>query len=448
VWRVFSLQDYNTRVVLLGTAMFGAAGGVIGTFLTLRKRALLSDAVAHATLPGVAVAFLAIVYLGGSGKNLAGLLLGAAIFGVAGMLCVLIIRRYSRLKDDAALGIILSVLFALGITLVGIATRVPQSQAAGLNSFIYGKTASMTLLDAQLIGGVALAVCVLCLLFFKEFALLCFDQGYMSTQGWPALRIDIALMTLVVIVTVIGLQAVGLILVVALLIIPPSAARYWTEDLRWTAIIAALAGVISCFIGAGISALFQNLPAGALIVVSASVVFVFSMLFGRARGMFWQLLQYWALRRKVKRQHLLRAMWELNEREAVRGEPGKISAAFDDLLEERSWTAFELWRVLKRAIHEGIITETHSNRYSLTPSGIRAARQVVRNHRLWELYLIHYSDVAPGVVDRGADRIEHVLDPEVIERLEQLTIDAEQREPIPASPHELHGPQRESSGHA
>ena len=207
---------------------------------------------------------------------------GAAIFSVLGTASVILIQRHSRLKDDAALGIVLSSYFGLGIVLLGFATRISSGNAAGLSSFIYGKTASMLFLDALLIAATALLAAVFCVLFFKEFALICFDGDFAAAQGWPVARLDFLMMSLAVVVTVIGLQAVGLILVVALLIIPPAAARFWTHDLRRMLLLSGLFGAAAGLVGSGISALMANLPAGAVIVLTASGIFLVSMALGSA----------------------------------------------------------------------------------------------------------------------------------------------------------------------
>ena len=188
--RVVLLQDYNTRVVIIGTALLGLASGLVGTFLLLRKRALLSDTLSHATLPGIALMFIIVSIAGGEGKNLLLLILGAAVFSVLGTAAVIIIQKTTRLKDDAALGIVLSVSFGLGIALLGIATRMETGNAAGLSSFIYGKTASMLFFDAVLIGIAALLAAIFCLAFFKEFTVICFDSDYAASQGWPVVRLD------------------------------------------------------------------------------------------------------------------------------------------------------------------------------------------------------------------------------------------------------------------
>ena len=162
IWRTISLADYNTRVVFSGVTALGAAGGLVGTFLLLRKRSLLSDTVSHCTLPGIAIAFLIAEAAGVSGRSLPLLLLGAAITGVFGMAAVAAIRARSRVKDDAALAIVLSVFFGLGIALMVIIQQLPTGTAAGLSHFIYGKAAAMTAVDAALIMVGSLFVAMAC----------------------------------------------------------------------------------------------------------------------------------------------------------------------------------------------------------------------------------------------------------------------------------------------
>ena len=439
--RVITLQDYNTRVVIIGTTLLGLAAGLVGTFLLLRKRALLSDTLSHATLPGIALAFIIMSLVLGEGKYLLGLIAGAAVFSVLGTGSVMLIQRYTRLKDDAALGIVLSVYFGLGIAIMGLATRMESGNAAGLSSFIYGKTASMLLFDAVLIATAALAVALCCMLFFKEFALVCFDADFATTQGWPVGRLDLFMMTLVVVVTVIGLQAVGLILVVALLIIPPSAARFWTYSLSKMLWLSGAFGAISGLVGAAVSALLANLPAGAVIVMTAASVFLFSLIFGSVRGLLRLSYERMALRRKIVRENLLRSLFEWFEIHPDTADHQPLSPPImrgpklNDLLTQRSWTRGQLHRLLRRLSREGLVATT-ADHFSLTESGRRHAERVVRKHRLWEAYLITHADIAPGQVDFGADEIEHILDQDMITKLEALLPEM-QAQKLPTSPHRL-----------
>ena len=446
--RVLTFRDYNTRVVIIGATLLGLAAGLVGTFLLLRKRALLSDTISHATLPGIAIAFIVMSITLGDGKQLLGLIAGAALFSVIGTAAVMVIQKFTRLKEDAALGIVLSVFFGLGIALMGMATRMSTGNAAGLSSFIYGKTASMLFFDAMLIAFAALGAIIFCVLFFKEFSLICFDADFGAAQGWPVHRLDFLMMTLVVVVTVIGLQAVGLILVVALLIIPSAAARFWTYSLRRMLLLSGIFGALSGMLGSGFSALMANLPAGAVIVLTASVIFMFSMVFGSARGVVRLLTERFKLNRRIMKEHLLRDLyewfeWARQKREAQQSAPLDLDAAgpcFDDLMGQRAWSPGRVRRTIRRLKASKYILVDDNGCIMFTDRGAKAAKEVVRKHRLWEAYLIAHADVATGMVDLSADRIEHVLDEEIIGQLEKLFPDVNPHE-LPKSPHALKAPE-------
>jgi len=432
--QVLTLRDYNTRLVVVSTAALGLAAGWVGAFLLLRRRSLMGDALSHATLPGVAGAFLIAYALGGTGKSLPLLLLGATVTGLLGVGWVLLIRNTTRLRSDAAMGIVLSTFFGLGLTLLSLIQALPTGNQAGLQSFIYGKAAAMVQSDFHLITGTALATAVACAVLFKEFKLLCFDEGFARSQGWPVHTLDMTMMALVTAVTVIGLQAVGLILVIALLITPPAAARFWTERLGTMTLLSAAFGAVGGWVGASLSALMPKLPTGAVIVVVISAWFVLSMLLGTSRGVLVRLLGRRSLNRRIGRQHLLRAFYELSETAGMAGNP---RATFAQLLAARSWSPRRLRRWLRLTRRDNLIKPTTTDAYELTDAGARAAERTVRNHRLWEMYLITHADIAPSHVDRDADLIEHVLGEAMVERLERLL--RGQDDAVPASPHRLEG---------
>jgi manganese/zinc/iron transport system permease protein len=447
VQRTFQLRDYNTRVVFSGVTVLGAAAGLVGTFLLLRKRSLLSDTVSHCTLPGIALAFLIAESLGHSGRELPVLLGGAVVTGVLGMMAVAFIRSHSRIKDDAALAIVLSVFFGGGIALMVIVQQMPTGNVAGLSRYIYGKAASMTLSDAQFILIASLIVATLCGTFYKELKLLCFDSAFARTQGWPVLALDLALMGLVVAVTVIGLQAVGLLLVVALLIIPPAAARFWSHRLGATMLLSAAIGAFSGFVGVAASALFPKLPAGAVIVLAAVACFAASFVFGAQRGLLVRWLERRRVGHRVAHQHILRAIYEWCETHAAAGtadaalldQPVVVAA----LAAENHWTPHRLRQLLRLGLEDGLILlESNLGVCRLTAQGRLEARRVTRNHRLWETYLLHFADVAPQHIHHNADQIEHVVDPVVMNELEELLagrygaaiVPADPEHPIPAAP--------------
>lgn len=412
LWAVLSLRDYNTRVVLGGTALLGAASGMAGTFLFLRKRSLLSDTISHAALPGVVIAYMMATMAGGDGKNPLWLLVGAALTSLLAIAAVGGIRRFTRLKDDAALGIVLSVFFGAGMAFLGMATRMGDGNSSGLTSYIYGKTASMVLGDVQLISVVALVVAVMCVAFLKELTLLCFDASFASAQGWPAWLLDAVLMGLAVGVTVAGMQTVGLILVVALLVIPPAAARFWTDRLGTLMIISAAVGCASGFLGAAISAVFEKLPAGAIIVLTASAIFVVSMLFGVRRGAVPEVLRHRRLQRRIERQQLLRTIVEVEEMSLH-------PPSLEELGRQRGWSDRQARVVAGRAARAGLVERGHGP-VQLTRAGRKEAVRAERNHRLWELYLLHHADVAPAHLSRSAESLEDVVDAATFCGLEAL----------------------------
>ncbi|MCC6240399.1 MAG: metal ABC transporter permease [Phycisphaerales bacterium] len=435
--RVLFLDDYNTRVVVLGVMVLGLAGGVVGGYMLLRKHALLGDALSHSTLPGIAAAFMVMASFGGSGKSLPGLLLGATITGSAGVGCVMLIRRYTRLKEDAALGIVLSVFFGFGIVLMGFVQRMKAGSAAGIETFIYGKTAAMLASDAQLIALVALICVGLCALLYKELKILSFDPAYTATQGWPVLLLDGLMMAMVIGVTVVGLQAVGLILVIAMLIIPAASARFWTHRLGRMLVLSAVIGALSGWMGASISALLPRMPAGAIIVMVAAGAFVISLFFGQQRGVVARWVRYVQLQRQVGLQNLLRTCFELVEtRQLQHDEDGHPRIPFNMLLEAKSWSPRYLRRLLKRADHDELLNTLPQAVIELTDTGMVEARRQAREHRLWELYLITHADIAASHVDRGADMIEHVLGTEMVLQLEKL-LEQQSHPVVPATPHRI-----------
>lgn len=269
---------YNTVVVMIGVSLLGVAAGAVGAFALLRKRAMMSDVLSHATLPGIAVGFLVAVALGADARSLPVLLAGAVIAAILAALAVHWLSRSARLPEDAAMGAVLSVFFGFGAVLLSFIQTLRTGSEAGLAHFILGQTAAMSAQDATLIGAVAFGAICAVVALGKEFRLVCFDPQFAAAQGWPVGLIDLLLMSLVVVVAVIGLQAVGMILIIALMIVPAAAARLWTERLWIMVAASALFGGLSAWVGAALSATLPRAPAGGVIVLVAGAVFVVSLL--------------------------------------------------------------------------------------------------------------------------------------------------------------------------
>lgn len=440
--RTLSMRDWGTRMVIAGTALLGLASGIIGVFMLLRKRSLLGDALSHAMLPGVALAFLVFTVGLGWGRSLPLLLMGAAFTGIVGALSVLAITRYSRLKEDAALAIVLSVYFGLGVALLAVInklnlTHLNQSGVdgrAGLDHFIFGSATNLMMQDALIIAAVA-GFCFIVVLFLrKEFTLITFDTDFAGSQGWPAGWIDLAITGLAIAIIVVGIQAVGLILVIALLIIPAAGARFWTHKLTHMLLLAACFGAVSGWLGALLSSLLSQAPAGAMIVIAAGLLFIVSMVFGSERGLLKLAIRQRRLRRRVRLQHLMRALYESYEGQLY--QEGKIEGiAFDQLLAMRSWDQKGLHRTIKQAANEKWVWLDSQQRVHLTKAGEAEAARVTREHRLWEAYLLTHAEIAPSMVDHEADRIEHVLSSELIAQLEKVMRTKSGQSSVPKSVH-------------
>jgi len=428
---VLLLDSYNTRLVVLATTLLGIGAGLVGAFLLLRKRSLMGDVLSHATLPGIGIAFALGTTMAGGGKSLGILLTGATISGLAGVAVMLAIIRTTRLRDDVAMGFVLSVFFGAGTAILRMVQSLPN--AAGLESFIYGKTASMVAGDFTVIAVVSTLCAIAVIFLLKELTLLCFDQAFAASEGWPVLLLDGILLALVTAVTVVGLQAVGLILVIAFLIIPAAAARFWTERLPVMLILSGVIGGISGWLGSSVSALLADLPAGALIVLTAASIFIVSMLFGTARGVVPKFIDHRRLQRRMGRQHLLRAAYEILESKSRPPVNGPILR--ESLMEHRSWTPHQLSRLLAQARGEDHLEPTPDRSIvHLSESGFGEAARITRNHRLWELYLIRHADIAPSHVDRDADMVEHILGSEMVRALEA---ELATRVQVPLSPHRI-----------
>ncbi len=305
---------WNASLVAVGAGMLGLAAGGAGAFLFLRKRALVSDAASHSTLPGVAAAFLAMVAFGGDGRFLPGLMLGSAISAGLGLALVAWITRATRLAEDAAIGAVLSVSFGLGIVLLTVVQSVPAGKAAGLEGFLLGSTAGMLQSEAITIAVAGAVAAALVFALRRPMTLVAFDPEHAEATGVGVWRTDMAMMGVALLVTVVGLKIVGLVLIVALLIIPPVAARFWTDRVSTLALLATAFGGVSGYVGAAISSIEGRLPTGPIIVLVAFTIFAVSFLVSPRRGVLAALLRR---RRLEARVHLRQGLLALARGEDV-----------------------------------------------------------------------------------------------------------------------------------
>ncbi|MBB4636626.1 metal ABC transporter permease [Longimicrobium terrae] len=274
--------DYTLRIVALGAAALGLTSGALGSFAVLRKQSLLGDAISHAALPGIALAFL----LTGSKAPLV-LVAGAGVAGWVGTLVVMRIVNATRIKEDSALGIVLAVFFGFGLVLLTLIQKRPDASQAGLDRFLFGQAATLLQRDVLIIsvlGGIALLVAAI---FWKEFKLLSFDPDFATSIGLPVRMLDIVLTSVLVLSIVIGLQTVGVVLMSAMVVAPAAAARQWTDRLGRMVVLAGGFGALAGVSGAVISSAARHVPTGPTIVLCLTVLVLFSMAFAPTRGLVW-----------------------------------------------------------------------------------------------------------------------------------------------------------------
>ncbi|GAB5398491.1 MAG: iron chelate uptake ABC transporter family permease subunit [Aureisphaera sp.] len=297
------ISDYTLRTITLGTAVLGAICGMLGSFAVLRKQSLLGDAISHAALPGIALAFL---ITGAKDTNI--LLLGALISGLIGTFWIRGMITKTHLKTDTALGLILSLFFGFGMLLLTFIQKQPNANQAGLDKYLFGQAATLVEKDVILMSSVTGICLVVLLLFWKEFKIMLFDADFTKTLGFNVRFIDILITFFIVLAIVLGLQTVGVVLMSAMLLAPAAAARQWTNKLSTMIFLAAIFGAFSGVFGTAISASQNNLSTGPVIVLVAAVFVIFSFIFSPGRGILFRQLRFRKNRRDLKLQKTLQFM--------------------------------------------------------------------------------------------------------------------------------------------
>jgi manganese/zinc/iron transport system permease protein len=286
--------------VALGAAILGIVSGMLGSFAVLRKQSLLGDAISHAALPGIVLSFLIT-----RTREPAILMLGALIAGWVATLFMLNITRTTRIKDDSALGLVLSVFFGLGLMLLTFTQRLPDATQAGLDKFLFGQAATLLQRDVITMAVIGLLALGLLVTFWKEFKLITFDPEYSASLGFPVRVLDVLLTTLLVIAIVIGLQTVGVVLMSAMIVAPAAAARQWTDKLSLMVILGGLFGALAGVSGTLISSSAEKLPTGPVIVLCISIIVLVSMLFAPNRGLLWNWMRALQNRRRLRARAVL-----------------------------------------------------------------------------------------------------------------------------------------------
>lgn len=358
------------RTITLGTAVLGAVCGMLGSFAVLRKQSLLGDAISHAALPGIAIAFL---ITGAKESNV--LLIGALISGLIGTFWIRGITKKTYLKSDTALGLILSLFFGFGMLLLTFIQKQPNANQAGLDKYLFGQAATLVESDVWLMAIVTGLCVIILLLFWKEFKILLFDVDYTKTLGFNTKTIDILITSFIVLAIVLGLQTVGVVLMSAMLLAPAAAARQWTNSLGIMVILAALFGAFSGVIGTAISASQNNLSTGPVIVIIAAVFVFISFIFSPGRGLLFKQIRFIKNRRDLQLNKTLAFMYNIAKTHDNISHPHTVKI----LNNFQGFTKKTLQKLVKRQY-----VTLDGNMWSMTQEGFDTASnlydQLTNNH--------------------------------------------------------------------
>lgn len=405
----FLLQDPNVRWVVLAMMLICGSSAIVGCFSFLRKRALVGDVVSHAILPGICLAFML-----WQSKNPFILMGGAVITGIISLWLMDFITANSKIKADAALALIMSVFYGLGILLLTTIQSSGNAAQSGLDKFLFGKAAAMMQEDVMAYGMFAILLILIVTLFFKSFSLVIFDRQHAQVIGLPVKRLESLMALLTIFAIAIGIQAVGIVLMSALLITPAAAARYWTHNLKAMVVLSALFAIISGIGGAFVSYTIPKMPTGPWIVLFLTLFAIVSVLIGRKKGVWVNRNNRKEIHLKIIKENILKALYHLGEKDLNFTKP----FTFSELKEKRQLSTYQLKKALRKLEKVKLIKKESGYIY-LTEEGIEEGKRITRLHRLWEVYLTEHLNIPLDNVHEDAESMEHLITPELEKELEK-----------------------------
>lgn len=410
LFEFFSFQDASITMVVIGAILVTSSSAVVGTFTFLKKKALLGDAVAHAVLPGICLAFI----LSGN-KNPLVLIIGAFITGWISLVVIDYISKNTKLKEDTGIASVLSVFFGFGIVLLTKIQHAGNAAQSGLDSFLFGNAAALVGGDLIVFAIVSAILLLVIALLFKEMKIIAFDPNYAKVIGLPVRGLELVLTSLTVLAVVTGIQAVGIVLMAAMLITPAAAARFWTHDAFKMVVIAGGLGAFSGLSGAFVSYTAPSMPTGPWIVMIISVIALMSFFFAPKRGIISRNYHQRKLQHLIMDENLLKELYHIGEKDQSPFQERTVV----EIMQERYFPETRLKSGLNRLRSAGLLQEERG-KWKFTKSGYEKGQRMVKLHRLWELYLSEYLKIAPDHVHEDAETIEHVITPELEERLEKM----------------------------
>ena len=409
--RFFSFSDRGLQLSLMAALLFGAICGLTGSFIVVRRMALFGDAISHAVLPGVAIGFM-----WGMEKDPLAILIGATLAGLLGSVLVQAIVRTSRIKQDAALGIVLASFFALGLCLIRmVQNNEGASRITGLKTYLFGDVAVIDRADLITMAVIVILTFVLFYFLYRPLLVISFDRQFAYSIGISVRLLDAVFQMFLAVAIVVSLQAVGVVLVSAMLIIPAATAYLLVDRMNKMIVFAMILGVMSATLGVFFSFLGSNLPTGPFMVISSSLLFLMAYLFSPKNGRITKWLRYMKLKSKVRNENTLKLIYHYLEKnsEARTG----IQIEISELVKLKKVSTKSMLSDLNKLQKSGSVN-IENKTVSLTEMGMDLAISVVRNHRLWELYLTNEADYAADHVHDDAEKVEHLLSEEKVRELE------------------------------
>lgn len=371
------------------SVLVGMTCGVLGCFVVLRQMALIGDAISHAILPGVVIAFLVT-----NNTGVWGLLLGALLAGLLTAVLINLVSHSSRTKEDSAIGIVFTALFALGLILI---SNLPRGTHFDLKCFIYGIPAAVNEQEMILMAVITVLVIGTIFLLYHPLKLVSFDPVVATSMGLPVLFFHYLLMGMISATVVAGLKTTGVILVVAMVITPASAAYQLTNRFSHMLILAGFFGGLSALLGM-ILAFVINAPSGPSMVMVATSIFALTMLFSPSHGYVFEKIRKIRLKRHIDGEDVLKAVYKLEQYKET---------ATKERIGGLAGLALERLPKLFQSLQKEQLLNYNEATAALTESGRKRAVELVRSHRLWESYLAEHANIPPSALHPHAEQLEH-----------------------------------------
>lgn len=400
VFQVF--QEVWAIRALVASCLVGIMCGVLGAFIVLRNMSLIGDALSHAILPGVVIAFVIM-----SGYSAMGFFVGAVIAGLISAVAITWIQQNVSTKNDAAIGIVFTAMFSIGVIGISWISR-NEGVHLDLKDFLFGNVLTVSNDDLALTAGITGFVILSITVLYRYLFISTFQSVIAETMGISVKLIHYFLMLLLSFAVVASLQTVGVILVVAMLITPASTALLLSDKLQFVIALSAFLGLLSAVTGLLAAIFFETTP-GPAMAVMATLFYLLAALFAPKKGVLAKFLVRYYQQQKVEAEDLLKQSFKLHTRSGLNLAALSVALGF---------TASKIRKHLRRLSNQGLILQ-RGDALVLTSDGLARANALVRAHRLWETYLATQVGLGAGQIHEDAERFEHLLTEELLDEVDE-----------------------------